>query len=230
MKKISVRLLIILLFVISGNMVYSQQADNTSIGGFVGTSYYNGDFNPDVPFTNLGRAIGIIYRHHFNQRHILKYNFTYSVLNGKVSDHFVPNPPPGGSFKKSAYDMAVQFEFNFFRYNELSTGKYDFTPYLSSGIFVSAMFESFNPKNFILGIPVAIGINYNIKNRLTIGIEYGYRLSFSDEIDNTLNGYDIFGNPPKNNSIFHNNDIYAFAGLFVTWRLYNRGIACPAYK
>lgn len=233
MVKGSARLLILFLFILLGNKAFSQMSDKSSIGGFVGVSYYNGDLNPDIPFTNLGRAIGFLYRYNFNPRHVLKYNLTYSVLNGSLGDNYIPNPPPTESFRKSAYDLSVQFEFNFLRYNDLAVGKNDFSPYVSSGIFTSIMFEDFIPKNYVAGLPFAIGINYTLFKRLTVGIEYGYRLTLSDKIDNTLNGYDDFYTDPpiiKNNSIFHNNDIYAFAGLFVTWRLYNRGVACPAYK
>jgi len=228
-KSMRLKNFVLFAIILSSTVVYSQKTDIFSVGVFTGTSFYNGDFNPDIPFKNPGIAAGALMRIHFNSRHILKTSFNYGQLSGQAGDEFVPTSIP--NFQANVYELNTQFEFNFLPYNDILNEQKNFTPYISGGIGIS-----FIPTQALYTpcVPVAVGVKYTLKRRLTIGLEYSYRLTFSDRIDNIYNGYDndpqFINTSLQNKSVFHNNDLYAFAGLFVTWRIYNRGFVCPAYR
>ena len=106
-------------------------------------------------------------------------------------------------------------EFNFFPYLP-EVKKWDYTTYISCGIgYVSV-------SNIPITIPFGIGFKLNVTNTICTGLEWSFRKTFNDLIDNKKNATNI-------NSIIHNNDWYSFLGIFVTYRFFNFMIDCPAY-
>ena len=99
-----------------------------------------------------------------------------------------------------------------------------FSPFIFIGIggyylIGSAGFE--NP----ITIPFGLGIKYNIFERLTLGLQWSYQKTFSDQIDGVINIQDA-----NNTPVIHNDDWYSFCGVFLTYKLFKDKIDCPIYK
>lgn len=204
MKKLSLFLLTLLLS-------FAGIAQNSELGGTVGTSFYLGDLNPRGVFKMPRLAGGIVYRYNFTPRWALKADILFcevaasdAVTNKKYERNL--------SFKSPITEISVQAELNFFRlYNE--RGKNFFTPYLFAGI----AFFSFNPQAELNGtyyvlqhlgtegqgfegerkyyslcnfaIPFGLGIRFNVAKWLCIGAEWGMRYTFTDFLDDVSGNY-----------------------------------------
>ena len=74
-------------------------------------------------------------------------------------------------------------------------------------------------------IPLSVGFKINIYKNLGLEAEYGFRKTFYDNFDGLNDFID-----PADRSWLHNNDWYSFAGISLTWKMYNRLAGCPAYN
>lgn len=204
-----------MILVFSFALIKAQRKDN--IGIFAGTSYYYGDINPDRLFYSPGLAIGGIFRYNINKRYAFRINGYFTRLSGDPDDFsdVVHDITPSSSFNRNIFDAALLMEFNFFPYLP-EAKRWDYTTYISGGIgYVSV-------SNIPITIPFGIGFKLNVTNTICTGLEWSFRKTFNDIIDNTENATNI-------NSIIHNNDWYSFLGIFVTYRFFNFTIDCPAY-
>ena len=206
---------VLLILVFSFALTEAQRRDN--IGIFAGTSYYYGDINPDRLFYSPGLALGGIFRYNINKRYAFRLNGYFTRLSGDPNDFsdVVHDITPSGAFNTYIFDAACLMEFNFFPYLP-EVKRWDYTTYLSVGIgYVSV-------SNIPITIPFGIGFKLNVTNTICTGLEWSFRKTFNDIIDETENATNI-------NSIIHNNDWYSFLGIFVTYRFFNFMIDCPAY-
>ncbi len=193
----------------------SAFCQSNEIGLFVGMSYYIGDINPGKQFYMPGLAIGGLYRKNFNRRWTLKATGTYGTLKGDDAKSKDQNQNIRNlSFKSIDLDFTAQMEFNFFRY-ELGHEIYKFTPYISAGL--GLMY--FNPKAELNGtvyklhdlstegqditaypdrfaykrlqptIPFAIGFKWSPLRNLGLGLEWSWRKTFTDYIDDVSKTY-----------------------------------------
>ena len=71
-------------------------------------------------------------------------------------------------------------------------------------------------------IPFGFGVKTNLTDRLSAGLEWSYRKTFYDKIDNVES--------PLGKSILHNNDWYSTYGLFITYKFVKFAADCPVYK
>jgi hypothetical protein len=199
---------------------------NTDAGFFGGTSYYLGDINPRKHFYAPDLSFGALLKHNFTEHHCLRANIFYGKLKGDDSDFdndFQQNR--GASFNTSLIDIQIGYEFNFLRYivNRFQSGH---TPYIFAGIGYSFIVSSTaeEAENH-LTIPFGIGYKYRITPRIGVGCEWGLRKTFTDKLDGVLNP-----GPEGSYSRSHNNDWYSFAGIFVTFRIFEKNTSCPAYR
>ena len=75
-----------------------------------------------------------------------------------------------------------------------------------------------------LNIPFGGGIKYGLSRKVTIGMEWILKKSFSDDIDG-VKSFGQFNSP----SLVHNNDWVSLAGFFITIKPFDRRGDCPAY-
>jgi hypothetical protein len=133
------RLLFILLIGCSTTFL---QAQDWEAGGWIGSSHYIGDLNPEINFTQPALAAGIILRYNFNKRLAVKIGGNYGNISGsdaQSDDVFQRNR--NLSFRSELLEGNVNFEFNFMRYVHGSKDE-RFTPY----VFVGASLFNFNPE------------------------------------------------------------------------------------
>jgi len=195
------------------------------LGVFTGGSYYLGDINQSRHIYAPSIAVGGFYRYNINPRYSIRGNLYYGGLKGDDRDfnNVFQDSIRLAYFKASILDVALQFEFNFLPYNTRGK-KWDYSPYVTGGIGFSFINSTTSAPTYELIIPFGIGFKVNLEKRLSAGLEWGFRRTFNDDIDDLENW-----NAPGYPSLFHNYDWYSFTGIFVTYKIFNYRDDCPAY-
>ena len=215
-------LLISLLFLFPGNVESQRNAD---IGVFAGTSWYQGDINPYLPFYSPGFAAGLLYRYNFHPRTSVRLSGIFHSLSGNdldFSDEL--QQARAASFNSSYIDMTAVWEFNFLPY-KTAFRKTKYSPYVSAGLGYNLVFSSDIPTaNNHIVMPLGLGFKFNISERMSAGLEYSFRKTLTDNIDGIEN-YAI----EERNMLLGNKDWYTFAGIFITYKIFKYREDCPAY-
>ena len=75
---------------------------------------------------------------------------------------------------------------------------------------------------------MAVGIKLSLGKKWSTGLEWDYRYTFNDTLDGVPGP---LNNPVPSNSksLFFNNDWYSYAGLFITYKVFDFPKECPAY-
>ena len=216
-------------------LAYGQKRGD--LGVFFGGSYYLGEINPTVQFLETSPAYGLMYRQIFDLRWSLRGSIYKGTLTGddRNSDYDY-HQRRGHTFSLDIVDFALMTEFNFLPYVSTSS-KYNFAPYVTAG--VSYMMSQSDDVKNTLTIPFGIGFKVNVTERVSAGVEWVWRNSFSDELD----GLGDWETDPlqeefmtdqtaenyRQKSLIYRNDMYAYAGFFVCYKIAYRRIKCPAY-
>ena len=220
-------LTVILLLAGSVNIFAQKKQVTQDLGVVAGGAYYFGDINPERMFYNMSPDFGILYRLNLNPRYSVRMSLQYGWLkaDGADFDHDLPELA-NASFSTSFVDWATQFEFNFLPF------AYDarhmvFTPYFSAGIGMGA-FLGGSRANLQFVIPVDLGMKFKITEKLDLGFSWGFRKTFTDEIDNwTPADYSLM--PGNEKSFLHNNDWYSIVGIFASYKIFYKWEKCEAY-
>ncbi len=215
------RLYLLLLFLLFPFSIFGQR--NADYGIFGGVSSYIGDINTNRLFYSPLPAGGLFYRYNFNPRQALRTNIFIGGIQGNDLDFNNDfQQARNASFSGMVGEWALQYEFNFFPYS--TQGKrWNYTPYLAAGAgitFINTIGLTYEPV-----IPFSIGFKINIYKNLGLEAEYGFRKTFYDNFDGLKDLTD-----PSHYAWLHNNDWYSFAGISITWKIYNKLAGCPAYK
>jgi hypothetical protein len=253
-------------------LIFAQKSE---VGFLVGTSFYMGELNPSTPFAASQFAGGIFYRYNINGRFALRGNLLFATVAGSDAKTN-KNNPRNLSFTSPITELSAIFEINFMELNPaVTSGKKNwFSPYLFGGI---AVFN-FNPKAEYEGvmyalqplgtegqglpgmprkyaltsiaIPFGLGFKINFAKRISVGIEWGMRFTFTDYLDDVSTVY--FDNAllaelrsplaaalADRSEIKHvagagrgnprTKDWYSFAGVSMSFKLGNRNV-CKAQE
>lgn len=260
---------------------FSQvRAQHSEFGLMGGVSYYMGDLNPSTPFKKVMPAGGAFYRYNFNDRFSARGAFTMGYLVGDDAKSKVAAQQERNlRFESWLYEFSITGEFNFFKYapGDMS---HPITPYLFGGIAVfkfnprtkasdGNMYDlqplgtegqgtTYYPdrKKYSLttaSIPFGLGMKANLSKRLSVGLEWGMRYTFTDYLDDVSGTYadpdvilaergpiakelanrsdltdDQLTGRQRGNS--KTNDWYSFALITVSINLEVRPQKCPAYQ
>lgn len=216
------RKLFVLLLLLPCAWVVAQR--NANFGVIGGISYYMGDINPSRHFYNPSYAIGAIYRINLNTRYAIRLNGYYTTLSGSDNDFDWLNPDrpfQPVTFSTSLFDMNLQGEFNFLPFTP-NVGKFNYTPYVSLGLGFTMALSNTDASHHMT-FPFGLGLKMNLSKRISTGIEWSFRKTFTDLVDGTENATGI-------QSVFHNNDWYNYLGVFITYKFFNFATECPAYE
>ncbi len=194
--------------------LHAGYAQEWEMGGWIGASGYVGDLNPDNPAKFTDPAIGLNVRYGYSPYSALKFSMAYGTIRADDADskhghHRARNL----SFKTPVTELALLYEFYFFNYSP-GSGRYKFTPYVFTGIaaFIfepTAEYQGSTVKlrvlgtegqgtvlgakstysNIALAIPFGLGIKYNFADNFNIGLELGYRNTFTDYLDDVSKTY-----------------------------------------
>lgn len=187
-------------------MCLTTRAQTWEIGGLVGGAGYMGDLNQHNPFKFSGLGGGITVKRNFNPYWGVKVGFNYGVIRG--ADSLSNNNSDYNrnlSFNTSMTEISLMGEFNFMEYVP-SVSKNMFTPYVFAGI-ASTQYtpkatyqgqsyelrlletEGKAYKNSTIAAPFGIGFKYNVAGRVSLGLELGYRVAFTDYLDDVSGLY-----------------------------------------
>lgn len=198
----------------------------SDIGIFAGTSYYMGDLNPSRHFYAPSFAAGPIYRYNIHTRSSVRVSGIYHRLTGNDPDF---NNSAGASFTADFVDLAASFEFNFLPY-KTANRKLNYTLYTAAGLgynlLLSADPSTPEPASSHFTIPFSLGFKFNAGKRLSAGVEWSPRKTFKDS---AIDGITNIGELNSDFHLFGNNDWYTFAGVFVTYKIFNYREDCPTY-
>jgi len=203
---------------------------NVEVGGFAGVSYYLGDINPRMQFYNPGLALGAMVKYNLSEHHCLRFNMFYGQLKGNDLDFKNDfQQSRKSSFETTLLDYHIGYEFNFMPHVINRRKISHATPY----IFFAAGYSLILSSNASTGLeakshatlPFGVGYKFRINDVVALGCEWGMRKTFTDNLDGVLNP-----GPDGSYSLSHNNDWYSFAGVFVTFIVYEKGFKCPGIK
>ena len=192
---------------------FGSYAQYHEIGLFGGVSYYMGDITP-THFSLPGYNVGLTYRYSINRRFAVRIAGHYGKVSGDSENDDKSKHYKNLSFHTNILDIEGGLEINFLEY-EPGSKKHRFTPYIFGGI---ALF-SFNPKAYYDGeeyelqplstegqgltlypdnkpyklssiaIPFGFGIKWSVSSRVSLGLEWGLRKTFTDYLDDVSDRY-----------------------------------------
>jgi len=178
------------------------------IGFFAGASYYLGDINPRFHFLASKPAGGLFFRYETNYRYAFRLGLNYGSISGSDSQSNEDDQQERNlSFKSQIYEFNSLAEFNFFDYR-IGHDKYRFTMFIFAGL---GCFY-FNPKADLgngyeslrnyktegqskkysrvqVNVPFGIGFKWNVGSKCGLGIEWGPRRTFTDDLDDVSGTY-----------------------------------------
>ncbi|MGL4956601.1 MAG: DUF6089 family protein [Bacteroidales bacterium] len=198
--------------------------DKIAAGGFASMAYYLGDFNHDTPFLTPGPYVGGTVTYSLTDYYSLRVNLGGGQLKGSPSNYIgklqanTPGQTPA-DFNSMFFDADVRFELGFLPYDPFLVDRRtrSFSPYYSIGAGVT--YQSSNP---FFQIPMTFGVKYRLFYRLTATLEWTFRKTFSDRLDN-------WENIRVSSSTINNNDWISFIGISLIYNLSDKA-DCPAFK
>jgi len=219
MKSFKINAILILMLILTGRNLYSQEY-RMELGLFGGSSFYMGDVNQNQLFKNDKPAVGIIYRYNLNGRFSLKANLGIAGISGYDADN--NNYPDGVNpdFNRNILDAGVSLELNFFEYGMPTyiSGSSSISPYLSVGGGITG-YET-DKRHISANIPFGLGVKTKVLNRLNIGLEWSFRKSYTDDLDNLTDPWLTESNFNKNK------DWYSMLILSLTYDISSIGSKC----
>ncbi len=184
---------------------YLQQGE---VGILLGTAHYFGDLNNRADVSRPKPAFGLYFRKQFGNYVGVRLAGRFAQLG--YSDQYSKNEFQNLrnlSFNTNIYEIALQGDFNFFRF-EPGSPVHNFTPYVTLGV---GMF-SFDPYAYLRGekyflrplgtegqnidslgkkpygtssfvVPFGVGIKYAISDRFNVSLEVTHRFTGTDYLD-----------------------------------------------
>lgn len=184
-------------------------------GAWVGGSNYLGDLNPNYNFSQTRPAFGAFYKYSIGPYIAFRGGLNYGKIQFRDELNASIFPEQRNlSFESNIFEIATNAEFNFLRYIP-GNKTYFASPYLTIGFAVTF----FNPKAVFNGqmyelqelgtegqqnnaytgrnpystvtpsIPVGLGFKYWLHSRWNLGVEAGYRFTFTDYLDDVSSTY-----------------------------------------
>lgn len=189
---------------------------------------YSGDLIRGYQIQNVTPAFSIHHRQNFSNIISVKYALTGGYIKGSDNRPIdVFGEERAASFRSTLFELSTVFEYNFLEYKE-DGFPFRWTPYA----FLGAAFTKWNNTDSDAdfsriqpSIPFGMGIKKLVGKRFSIDLEFGFRKTFFDYIDNI--SYDEtqerikdyqYGNP-------NDNDWYYYTGISISYIIYK--IPCP---
>jgi len=207
-----------------------QTPQSAEFGPFIGTSYYMGELNSTTLFYMPSFAVGGIYKHNIDERWAMRFEGTYGRIRGNdANSNNTYQQIRNKEFNTSIGDVGLLVEFNFMPYDKILQTRQYFTPYVVLGLSLVIIPEPKYPFEF--AVPFGVGFKYAINKKTSLGLEWTYRFTFSDYLDNL--DADNFSTTSTSNikqrSYNPMLDLYSFAGIVITREIFRGQKPCPGY-
>lgn len=225
--RIHLRVLLVAIVLMAGSLINGAKAQQEEsyvgeLGFTVGGAHYFGDLNTRGALNAVKPSVGIYYRKYFNDYVGARAHFRFMQLG--YSDVYNTNDfqhRRNLSFNTNLFELAVQGDFNFFRF-EPGSDVYRFSPYLTLGASAfhynpyayysgqkyflqpmktegqgTARFPDRKPYQlFSYAWLIGGGFKYNLNRRLNLGLEVLFRFAQTDYLDDVSTTYAGIDNFP----------------------------------
>jgi hypothetical protein len=212
-----------LLVIFTGLLIYSNTyaqyegyVHEGEFGFQMGAAHYFGDLNTRSRINRPKIAAGIFFRKQINNYVALRIGTNFAQLG--YSDRYETKNEfrrrRNLSFNTNIFELMVQGDFNFFRFNPTNPGE-RFTPYLTfgAGIFTYDPYAFLNDKKYFLrplgtegqgsplfpgskqysttalAFPVGLGIKLSLNGNINLHLEISHRFTNTDFIDDVSATY-----------------------------------------
>ena len=225
---------------LSATFAYAQPeaiVQEGEIGITVGAAHYFGDLNNRTAFNKPKPALGVFFRKQFGNYVALRVGAHYAQLG--YSDAYSKieyQKNRNLSFNSDIWELAVQGDFNFFKFIPGSKYYY-FTPYVTLGVgtFNYDPYAYWLDQKYYLrplgtegqnltgnkpysnqafSFPLGMGIKYNISGNVNVAFEISHRFTTTDYLDDVSKVYAgpaAFANlPPNSPAAFLQDRSYEF--------------------
>ena len=217
---------------------FAQNSVSTSeIGIGIGGANYKGELSPNYKFTNNQPALTVFYRRDIIQPLTLRGAIMVShriVDDNTFGDHAYDLPLHNyrqSELKLSLAELSAVVEYNFLDYYDLSQD-IRISPYFFAGVAglvynhkletasdaVTPAVKAFDT-NLTFSIPFGVGVKYALSKHWNLGLEFGARKLFNDDIDYLAEG------DGKQVANPYDNDWYFYNGVSISYTFYR--INCP---
>ncbi len=184
------------------------------IGAFGGTSYYQGDLSPGgIVLSEAYPAFGIFARYNAHEYVSFKFNVYHGNVSGDDANSLKATTNNRNlSFRSPITEFGINGEINILGYQP-----YGLQKVISPYVFIGVSVFNYNPKTLHEGewvrlqplgtegqgmanrpqkynllsvaIPFGLGAKYAINDRWNVGLELGFRSTFTDYIDDVSTVY-----------------------------------------
>lgn len=209
---------IVIISVLTGITGYTQQNLSTvhsgEFGISAGAAHYFGDLNTRAKLNRPKITMGAFFRKQFGNYVALRVSAHYAQLgySDVYNTHNEYQLRRNLSFNTNLWELAVQGDFNFFRF-EPGTLDYAFTPYVTLGVgaFNYDPYAYYQGQKVLLRplgtegqgfpgyakpyttmafcIPFGVGVKYNVNEKVNIGFEVVHRFTSTDYLDDVSGKY-----------------------------------------
>lgn len=211
------RSFIILIFLVTS--IYTARSQSYEIGVCGGVSFYMGDLNPKNVFNGSRPAGGILFRYNINPRlsfkatalfgsleasdaktgdlaRNLSFRSPISEISAQVELNFLKLYNEKGLNPFSPYIFVGISVFSFNPQAKYNDTWYDLQPLGTEGqelyqtdINISTTYDAKRYSLTGISIPFGIGLRYNFLKYYSVGLEWGFRKTFTDYIDDVSGNY-----------------------------------------
>ena len=227
--KHSIKYILCIIIMLQSIYASSQQIIGRDYGFFVGTSQYNGDVNMTKAYYSPHLTGALWYKQIYNSHYSLRFAITYGEI--KASDLDFDNAyQQNRKYEFSdhnIYEFSTLIEFNFFPITP-DEDENNISPYVVAGpgLFFAQGVEGFN----ILCFPMGVGIKYRLSSRMELNVEWVFRKTFSDNLDELESSQESGYKQYKQQSFDETNDWYSLLGASILISFMNPKSPCPVYR
>ncbi|MGB3465954.1 MAG: DUF6089 family protein [Cyclobacteriaceae bacterium] len=218
------RLLVASLFFV---IAFSARAQLIEYGGGIGTLNYSGDLIRGFQVSNVTPGIFGVYRLNLSHAVSTRFSLTYGSLQGSDQNPIDPFAQVRDfDFRVNILELSGAFEYYFLDFKS-KHAVVKWSPYVFGGFALFRMYgRDFRDRDYRSiqpSIPFGLGFKHLIGRKFSVGVEYGARKTFFDQLDDLGEGDQAlknfqYGNPKDR-------DWYHFVGLSFTYILWD--IPCP---
>lgn len=212
---------------------YNNSGPRLELGLAGGCMFYLGDVNKEKLFYDIHPAFGGMARYNINSRIAIRLTGVFGKVSADDADfESVYQQLRDYRFEANITDINLQLEINFLTLVP-DDENLRWTPFVSGG-FGAFILSGDDVKSLTkMSIPFGVGFKYCPSERLSLGIEWGMRTTFTDEIDGLTEDYkstveSIVANKQK--TFMENNDSFSYAGIFISYKFASTNYACPAFR
>lgn len=225
-------LIIVLCFLMSFSMFAQKKGGlKAELGLTGGVMFYLGDVNQEKLFYNPQSAIGGMFRYNFHDFLALRLTGVHGKIMANDEDFdYKYQQDRRYSFETGLTDITLQLEINFLQLSPEQESM-RWSPYVAGG--VGAYYANDNENAAVaFSIPFGVGIKYCPTERLTLGIEWGMRKTYSDDLDalspdymsNTEGEFGL-----KQKTFVENSDLFSYTGIYISYKFFESKFMCSAY-